>query len=123
MITGAAAGLWSSAHDLADGGLAQALVESSLRRDVGVAVTLPEGVDPFVYLFSESAGRVLVSLPAGSAAQLQELAAGEQVTATRIGVVGSAGPDAVVTVEDQFSLALSEIRDAWQAPIPAALGV
>jgi phosphoribosylformylglycinamidine synthase len=123
MITGAAAGLWSSAHDLADGGLAQALVESSLRRDVGVTVTLPEGVDPFVYLFSESAGRVLVSLPAGSAAQLQELAAAGQVTATRIGVVGSAGLDAVVTVEDQFSLALSEIRDAWQAPIPAALGV
>ncbi|MCW2802832.1 MAG: purL [Propionibacteriaceae bacterium] len=123
MITGAAAGLWSSAHDLADGGLTQALVESSLRRDVGVTVTLPEGVDPFVYLFSESAGRVLVSLPAGSAAQLQELAAAGQVTATRIGVVGSAGPDAVLTVEDQFSLALSEIRDAWQAPIPAALGV
>ncbi|MDX6320214.1 MAG: phosphoribosylformylglycinamidine synthase subunit PurL, partial [Propionibacteriaceae bacterium] len=123
MITGAAAGLWSSAHDLADGGLTQALVESSLRRDVGVTVTLPEGVDPFVYLFSESAGRVLVSLPAASAAQLQELAAAGQVTATRIGVVGSAGPDAVLTVEDQFSLALSEIRDAWQAPIPAALGV
>jgi phosphoribosylformylglycinamidine synthase len=38
--------LLTSAHDLADGGLAQALVESCLRRGHGVAVELPEAVDP-----------------------------------------------------------------------------
>ena len=50
-------GLLSSAHDLSDGGLAMALVESCLRRNLGVALTLPDG-DPTVQLFSETAGRV-----------------------------------------------------------------
>ncbi len=49
-------GLLTSAHDLSDGGLAQALVESCLRQDVGV--TVDAGRRPFVDLFSESAGRV-----------------------------------------------------------------
>ena len=123
MITAAREGLLSSAHDLADGGLAQALVESSLRRGFGVTATVPNGSDPFVLLFSESAGRVLVSLPGHSAARLQELAASHQVSATRIGEVRAAGFDAAVTIEDQFSLDLSEIRVAWQATIPAVLGV
>ena len=66
-------GLLRSAHDLSDGGLAQALVESCLRRDHGVEVTLPEGADPFVALFSESAGRVLVSLDPDAEQGLREL--------------------------------------------------
>src|SRR4029079_17502331 len=44
-----------SAHDLSDGGLAQALVECCLRRDRGATVAV-DG-DPFVALFSESATR------------------------------------------------------------------
>ena len=56
-------GLLTSAHDLSDGGLAQALVEASLRHMCGVRVTLRSG-DPFVALFSESAGRVLVTVAA-----------------------------------------------------------
>ena len=55
-----------SAHDLADGGLAQAIVESSFRHGFGAEIELPAGADPFVSLFSESAGRVLVSLPAAN---------------------------------------------------------
>ncbi len=58
----------SSAHDLADGGLAQALIESALRFGVGARVWLGEilerdGVDLATALFSESTGRVLVSVP------------------------------------------------------------
>ena len=68
----AGVGLLSSAHDLSDGGLAQALVEGALRHDVGVAVTLPG--DAFVGLFSESAARVLVTVPDGGADRLVELA-------------------------------------------------
>ena len=49
-------GLVDAAHDLSDGGLAQALVESCLRNGVGARVWLPDGIDPFVALFSESAG-------------------------------------------------------------------
>ena len=59
-----ATGVLSSAHDLSDGGLAQTLAESCLRNGVGVRVELGDipGGDPFVALFSESAGRVLVTV-------------------------------------------------------------
>ncbi|HET9873450.1 MAG TPA: phosphoribosylformylglycinamidine synthase subunit PurL [Propionibacteriaceae bacterium] len=123
MITAAREGILSSAHDCADGGLAQSLVESCLRRGFGVSVTVPEGVDPFVFMFSESTGRVLVSLPAGSADRLEQLAAEHRVAATRIGVVGTDGPDAILSMHGLFNLELTEITMVWERPIPAALGV
>src|SRR3954469_24832862 len=66
-------GLLTSAHDLSDGGLGQALVECALRHDVGASVSM-DG-DAFVGLFSESTGRVLVTVPDGEAERLVELAA------------------------------------------------
>ena len=56
-------GLVTSVHDLSDGGLAQAVVESCLRHKVGASLAL-QG-DPFVALFSESTARALVTVPAG----------------------------------------------------------
>ena len=116
LVRAARRGLLSSAHDLADGGLAQALVESALRRGVGATVSLGDQ-DPFVALFSESTGRVLVSLPASHAAELVELAASYDVPVSRLGTTGG---DAL-EVEGQFTLSLDEIRTTWQAPIPAAM--
>ena len=62
------AGLLTSAHDLSDGGLAQALVESALSKGVGAQIALPAGLSAFVSLFSESAGRALVSVAPGRGA-------------------------------------------------------
>ncbi|SDD61195.1 phosphoribosylformylglycinamidine synthase subunit PurL [Auraticoccus monumenti] len=114
-------GLLSSAHDLSDGGLSQALVECCLRRGHGVSVRL-EG-DPFVQLFSESTGRVLVSLPGDRDDQLRELAGQHEIPLTRLGATTAAGEDAVLEVVDRFRLPLAELRATWEAPIPAALGV
>jgi phosphoribosylformylglycinamidine synthase II len=116
LVRAARRGLLSSAHDLADGGLAQALVESTLRNGVGASVSLG-AEDSFVALFSESTGRVLVSLPASGADELRELAGAADVPARRLGVTGG---DSLV-VEDEFTLSLAEIRAAWAAPIPAAM--
>lgn len=112
--------LLSSAHDLADGGLAQALVESSLRRGFGVEVTLPRSVDPFVFLFSESAGRVLVSVPPANVAGLVALAAEHHIPLASIGQVGQA-EEAEFSVADQFSLPLGRIREAWSGTFPGVL--
>ena len=110
-------GLLRSAHDLSDGGLAQALVESCLRRDHGVEVTLPEGADPFVALFSESAGRVLVSLDPAAEQGLRELCESEGVPLARLGTV-TAPTEATVAVAGQFSLPLAQIRAGWEADDP-----
>ncbi|MGB0101140.1 MAG: phosphoribosylformylglycinamidine synthase subunit PurL [Nocardioides sp.] len=106
----------ASAHDLSDGGLAQALVEASLRHGQGVAVTLAG--DPFVALFSESTARVVVTVPDRHAEELVDLAAAAGVEITALGVTGG---DALV-VDGQFEIPLDELRSAWSATLPAALG-
>ena len=111
-----ATGVLSSAHDLSDGGLAQALVESCLRHHVGCRVELAG--DPFVALFSESAGRVLVTVAAeDDEARLFELAEEHGVPITSIGV--TAGDR--LAVADLFDVPLDELRTAWTSTLPLAL--
>jgi phosphoribosylformylglycinamidine synthase II len=110
-----AVGLLTSAHDLSEGGLSQALVESCLRQGVGATVTLAD--DAFVELFSESAARVVVTVAADRAGQLTELAREHGVPVSHLGETG--GTALVVT--DQFELPLAELRAAWTATLPAAL--
>jgi phosphoribosylformylglycinamidine synthase len=103
-----------SAHDLSDGGLAQALTESVLRRGVGATVRLPG--DPFIALFSESAGRVLVTVRDSTA--LLTLAETHDVPAI---VLGTTGGDAL-TVEGQFSIPLDELVEAHAGTLPRLFG-
>ena len=110
-----ATGVVSSAHDVSDGGLAQTLAESCLHADVGVRVELVD--DPFVALFSESAGRVVVSVHPEDEERLFELAAEHGVPVTSLGETRG---DALV-VTDQFELGLDELRTAWTTTLPAAL--
>ena len=60
LVAGSRDGMLTAAHDVSDGGVAQALVEMALRSGVGARVWIPDGIDPFVLLFSESAGRAVV---------------------------------------------------------------
>ena len=120
LVAASRAGLLTSAHDLADGGLAQALVESSLRRGFGVSVALPDDADPFVQLFSESAGRVLVSAHEDRLADLAALCAEHDVPLHRLGRV-TARADATVEVQGQFALPLAQVRERWSATLPAVL--
>lgn len=117
MIAAASQQLLTSAHDLSDGGLAQALVDATLRHDHGVRIALPDDQDPFVALFSESAGRVLVSLPEQNRAAFQDLCAGHRIDVTELGVVGG---DAL-EISGQFSIGLDDLRSAWQPTIRDAV--
>ncbi|MFX4272085.1 phosphoribosylformylglycinamidine synthase subunit PurL [Propionibacteriaceae bacterium Y1685] len=122
LITAGAEGLLTSAHDLADGGLGQALVESSLRKGFGVSVELPS-IEPTAALFGESAGRVLLSLCAEHQDRLGALCAEHGIRAQRLGTVTSGGPGATLEVQGQFTVPLSDLRTAWTRTIPAALGL
>ncbi|MEI2810263.1 MAG: phosphoribosylformylglycinamidine synthase subunit PurL [Nocardioides sp.] len=110
------AGLLVSAHDLSDGGLAQALAESCLRNGIGATVTL-EG-DPFVGLFSESAHRAIVSVADDQVEAFLAMAAGLGVPAGEIGKTGGSE----LVVEGQFGIDLDELREAWSRTLPEALG-
>jgi phosphoribosylformylglycinamidine synthase len=107
-------GLVSSAHDLADGGLAQTLTESALRHGVGARLQLAG--DAFTALFSESTGRVVVTTsdPAGVTTTAQW--AGVAVTE-----LGTTGGEAL-TLDGVLDLPLAELRAAWSATLPALFG-
>jgi phosphoribosylformylglycinamidine synthase subunit PurL len=117
LIRASRRGMLASAHDLADGGLAQALVESALRHGFGARIELPDEADPFVWLFSESAGRVIVSVKEGAAGDLAALCEINEVKLTKLGEVTTAD-EATVEVVGQFSLPLADILQAWQGTIP-----
>jgi len=109
-------GVATSAHDLSDGGLAQALAEAAMVGGVGARVAL-EG-DAFLGLFAESVARAIVTVPADRVDELMTIAARHGVPATELGTTGG---DAL-TVDGQFEVALDELRAAWTATLPAALG-
>jgi phosphoribosylformylglycinamidine synthase subunit PurL len=117
LIRASRRGMLASAHDLADGGLAQGLVESALRHGFGARIELAEDDDPFVWLFSESAGRVVVSVKEGAAGDLAALCEINGVKLTSLGEV-TAEEDAALEVVGQFTVPLDRIREAWQGTIP-----
>jgi phosphoribosylformylglycinamidine synthase subunit PurL len=109
-----------SAHDLAEGGLAQALVEACLCHGAGARITLPESVSPFAALFSESAARAVVSVPRTNQDALLALCAEHGVPATRLGVVDVLTPE--LEVDGQFRIPLHELQAAWSSTLPARFG-
>jgi phosphoribosylformylglycinamidine synthase subunit PurL len=106
--------LVTSAHDLADGGLAQVLTESALRYGVGARLRLAD--DPFTALFSESTARVVVTTSDPDAVRTTAQWAGVSVTE-----LGTTGGDALV-LHGLLDLPLAELRAAWTATLPALFG-
>jgi phosphoribosylformylglycinamidine synthase len=126
LITEAArVGHLRSAHDLSDGGLAQTLVEACLRNNVGARIALPEeftaGSMPFVYLFSESTARAVVTVPRGHEKAFAGLCAERGIPYAPIGVTDSAG--GTLEVRGQFALRLDELRTAYTSTMPRLFGI
>jgi phosphoribosylformylglycinamidine synthase subunit PurL len=109
--------LLRSAHDVSAGGLLVTLVESCLAGDVGVEVTLPEGLAVTQALFSESPGRVVVSLPSTNVRAFAQLCADAEVPLIDIGTVG----DDRIVIRDVIDLDLDEVIDAFDGGLPAVL--
>jgi phosphoribosylformylglycinamidine synthase len=110
--------LAAAAHDLSDGGLAQALAESCLRHGVGATVTLPSGVDPFVALFSESVARAIVAVPMASEQALAGIAAEYGIVVTQLGLTGGES----LVVDGLFDVTLDELGTAHRGTLPALFG-
>ena len=116
--------LISSAHDLSEGGLAQALAESVLRFGVGARVWLTElmdrdGVDAAAALFSESTARVLVSVPREDDVKFRGLCAGRDYPVLRIGVTDSVPQ---LEVQDLFTFSVDELRELSTSTLPRYFG-
>ncbi|MBC7372393.1 MAG: phosphoribosylformylglycinamidine synthase subunit PurL, partial [Frankiales bacterium] len=118
LVAGSRDGMLSSAHDLSDGGLAQTLVESALAKGVGARIVLPAGLSPFVQLFSESAGRAVVTVPRSEELRFTEMCSARGLPAVRIGVTDGVSLD----VQDILEVSLSELGEAYEATLPGLFG-
>ncbi len=123
-------GLVDAAHDLSEGGLAQALTEACLRYGVGARVWLDElcdrdGVSPFAALFAESTARALVAVPRSEEVRFTDMCAARGIPFARIGVVdqGAAdqGAEPELDVQGLFTVPLAELREAHERTLSAAL--
>ncbi|MFI6770553.1 phosphoribosylformylglycinamidine synthase subunit PurL [Streptomyces sp. NPDC050355] len=117
LISASRDGMIDAAHDLSDGGLIQALVESCLRGGKGARLVVPDGLDPFVLLFSESAGRAIVAVPRSEELRFTDMCGARGLPATRIGVIDGEEID----IQGQFGIPLSELRTAHEGTIPGLI--
>jgi phosphoribosylformylglycinamidine synthase II len=117
LISASRDGMIDAAHDLSDGGLIQAVTESCLRGGLGARLVVPDGLDPFVFLFSESAARALVAVPRSEELRFTDMCGARGLPATRIGVLD--GEE--IEIQGQFTIPLRELREAHEATIPGLL--
>ena len=117
-------GLIASATDLSEAGLAQALTESVLRFNMGARVWITEicerdGVDRTAALFSESTGRVLVSVGREDDVKFVGLCDARNIPVLRIGVTDNSGS---IEIQDLATWKIDELRTPWEATLPELFG-
>ena len=105
-----------AAHDVSDGGIAQVLVEMALDSRMGARIRIPDDVDPFVFLFSESAARAVVAVSNEQAVAFIDYCTHLGLPATEIGLV-TAGDALEFT--GQFAISLDDLHEAHTRTIPA----
>ena len=115
-------GLLASAHDCSDGGLGVALTESAFAGDCGAQIKLSsvpvDGVnrDDFI-LFSETASRLLVSVPPAKKEEFEKAIAGNVFAA-----IGEVTNDGILTIDGSVGntvvrASLDELKEAWKKPL------
>ena len=107
-------GVVSAAHDVSEGGVAQAIVELAIYSNKGVSLDV-SGVhdDVFTALFSESASRVVVAATDGAAVVRRAQELGIPVVK-----IGETIDEPVVRVEGQFEVPVAELTRAWTETLP-----
>jgi phosphoribosylformylglycinamidine synthase len=125
LINASRDGMVDSAHDLSEGGLAAALVESSLRYGVGARIALQDvmdrdGVDLFTALFSESQGRAVVGVPRSEEVRFTDMCTARGFAHARIGVVDAASGQLEINGVD--ALSLDALREAHEGTLPKYFG-
>jgi phosphoribosylformylglycinamidine synthase len=114
-----------AAHDLTEGGLAVAIAESCLRFNVGARIWLDElmerdGLDLTAAMFSESQGRVIVSIGREDDVKFQGLCEARGVPVLRIGVTDKESK--ALDIKDVATLELNQIREGWSKALPELFG-
>lgn len=126
LLQGAAVqGLIESAHDVSEGGLAVAVAESALRFNVGARVWIEElkdrdQLDDTAALFSESQGRVIVTVGREDDVKFQGLCEARGVPVLRIGVTDKESE--ALNIQSIAEIPLNDVRAGWAKTLPELFG-
>jgi phosphoribosylformylglycinamidine synthase len=104
--------LVASAHPVSHGGLAVALAKVAIAGRIGMDITIPSGMRPDYYLFSESLSRFVVTV---SPENHEEF---EKITGTDTVLLGSLGGRSLrVAAQKNFiDLLVDELENAYKSP-------
>lgn len=105
------AGLVSSAHDLAEGGLAVGLAECCFGQQLGASIDVAM---PASWLFAETQSRFIITVPAAQAAAFSQMA-GEQ--ARQIGTVTAATDLVIKTNTETLTLDIVTSKQQWEGAL------
>jgi phosphoribosylformylglycinamidine synthase subunit PurL len=109
--------LLTSAHDVSGGGLLVTLAESCVAGAIGVEVAVPTELSPTQLLFSESPGRVVVTVPSKHVRAFAQLCGDAELLLADIGTVGGER----LVVEGVLDLPLLELEAAFEGGLARVL--
>jgi phosphoribosylformylglycinamidine synthase len=128
LVAGSRDGMISAAHDVSDGGVIQTISEMAIRANVGARIWVPDNLDPFVFLLSESATRAVVVIARSEEQRFVDMCNARNFTANRIGAVDTklANSDQVIQIDgiygETLTVPISQIREVSEATLPALFG-
>jgi phosphoribosylformylglycinamidine synthase len=80
--------LLASAHDISEGGLFTTLTESAIAGSLGYNISIPNEARKDIFLFSESQGRIVISVNKKNLTKTEELLDKQEIPFLRLGTVG-----------------------------------
>jgi phosphoribosylformylglycinamidine synthase II len=124
LVAGSAQQLFSAAHDVSEGGIAQTIAEMAMRSGVGVRLDVPAGLDAFTFLWSESATRAVVVVSQNHNDQFSALCEAKSFPVTKIGAVDSLSKSIELAgvFGETISLDIEELRVISEETLPRLFG-
>jgi phosphoribosylformylglycinamidine synthase len=121
---GSAQQLFSAAHDISEGGIAQTIAEMAMRSGVGARLEVPARLDAFTFLWSESATRAVVVVPQNQNDEFLALCESKSFPVTKIGAVDSLSKSIELTgvFGETISMDIDELRGISEETLPRLFG-
>jgi phosphoribosylformylglycinamidine synthase len=104
--------LVASAHPVSHGGLVVALAKVAIAGRIGMDITIPSGMRPDYYLFSESLGRFVITVSPANQKAFEKNAGNDAVL---LGTVGSRS-FRVAAQKTRIDIPVDELENAYKSP-------
>jgi phosphoribosylformylglycinamidine synthase len=124
LVAGSVEKLFSAAHDVSEGGIAQSIAEMAMRSGVGARLEVPAGLDAFTFLWSESATRAVVVVPQNRNDDFLALCDSKSFPVTKIGEVdlSSKSIELAGVHGETILIDIAELRAISEETLPRLFG-